>query len=807
MSPIIRIKHDSVGLAAWGRAPKPLTAFFGREQETALALTLLRREDIRLLTLSGPGGVGKTRLAIKIAAEASDLFGDGVRFVSLASLTSDEYVLTTVAHALGLTVAGDATALDALIDHLRDFELLLIVDNVEHVLQGAAVLSDLLEGCPRLKILATSRTLLRLTGEQALPVPPLDLFDAGKRSCDDETCHSAAVALFVNRTQAVWPWFQLTPELAPVVAEICRHMDGLPLGIELAAAQVRVIAPAPLLERLRAHLPLPLSGPRDVPVRLRSVRGAVAWSYGLLTAEEQSLLRNISVFVDGFGLDAVGFFTSATGQDRGESDSPHDGDSVFERVVSLVDKSLVRQEPWDQESWAGEPRFSLLETIRGFALEQLTTSGSEVAVRDAHAAWCLRLAEEHHLTGYLPASQQALRRLEGEHANLRAALEWFDGRGDRERLLGMATALSRFWFLHGHFEEGRSWLERALRNQDDLEPLARARAQFGLGQFLYMRGERERGEDHIEQSVEVFRSSGEALLLTSALVWKSRFLLSHEDYDQAECVLQEALDVAATIPDPNVAESASVRVRAHLGVVAHERGDLITARARHESALQAYRKLNDDLGVIRSSRDLGDVACDQSDFAAGLAAYRECLGLLGKWGDPLVVVNALTGSALVAAAWGQPERAARLLGVADTAREQFRVGADLPSERAAHERAAALVRAAIGDAALSAAWQTGRGFSLTMAIAEVEAVTPPEDASQEEGRLAALGLTPREEEVLAFLIAGRSHRQIAEALSISVRTVEGHVAHLLAKLGVRTRAEAIKAATVAGLSSPGAAAS
>jgi predicted ATPase/DNA-binding CsgD family transcriptional regulator len=791
MTPPLRAMPEVADFASRGRVPKPLTPFFGRKQEASLAVSLLGRDDVRLLTLTGPGGVGKTRLAIKIADDASEMFGD-VRFVSLAAVASDDHVVPAIAHALGLVAAGETPVVDVLVGHLHDAELLLIVDNVEHVVQGAAVLGDLLEVCPRLKILATSRTLLRLAGEQALPVPPLDLLDANRHSSYEDIAQSAAVSLFVNRARAALPSFDLTEELAPVVAEICRHMDGLPLGIELAAAQVRVIAPVQLLERLRAHLPLPLAGPRDVPMRLRTVRDAVAWSYGLLTDEERRLFHSLGVCVDGFGLDAVAALNGTT------------SDAIFEGVVALVDKSLVRQESWEGEPWMGEPRYSMLETIRAYALEQLIASGDVDQTHDALAAWCLRLVEEMRYTSYLPSGQQGLRRLEVEHANLRTALDWFDRRDDHDRLLRMATALGRFWFLHGHYEEGRSWLERALRDSSSIAPSARAWAKFELGQLDYAWGERVRGAALIEQSVDTARADGDVVLLTTALISQSRFFVSHQEYDQAEAVLREALSEAVTIPVPGIAASAVVRVKAHLGVVAHERGDLATARAWHEEATHEYRELGDVLGTIRGLRDIGDVACDQHDFAAALDAYRECLVLLGKWGDPFVVVNAFTGSALIAAEWRQPEPAARLLGAADAAREQFRVNVNLPSERALQERAAALIRAAIGESAFRTAWQIGRRLSLAAAIAEVRAVKPPMDAAPRGGRLSVLGLSPREEEVLNCLVAGQSDRQIAAVLSISVRTVEGHVGHLLGKLGVRTRAEAVKAANAASLPGSGA---
>jgi predicted ATPase/DNA-binding CsgD family transcriptional regulator len=787
--------------------PAPLTPLVGREREAVLAISLLRREEVRLITLTGPAGVGKTRLAIRVAAEASDAFADGVRFVPLAALPDAGLVATTIAREFGLVEAGGTPVPDRLVAALRDAELLLVLDNFEHLLAAAPLLTDLLAGCPLLKILTTSRALLRLAGERALPVPPLDLPDPEASQSLEHLSRSAAVQLFVDRAQAVDPAFALTAVTAPLVAEICRLLDGLPLAIELAAAQVSVLPPAVLRARIEARLPLPVISPRDAPARLRSVRDAVAWSYGLLSIEEQALFRRFGVFVGGFGLDAAEFVgglraerRAGTGEGTSSAGSVPSVDSVFDGLVSLVDRSLVRQEPWEDE-----PRFSMLETVRGFALEQLAESGEADAVSGAHAAWCLDLAEGSSLATTLPGSDRQLRLLEAEHANLRAALEWLDRRGDDEHLLRLAAALGGFWYAHSHFVEGRRWLERALERTSDGAPgvatHARARALVELGHLLLVLGETARLEALISGSVAVLREHGDAVWATRALIWQGWIATQRGDHDRAERVLKEALGLAATIADPVVAATAKGHALANFGVAAHGRGDLDTARARHEEALRTHRAHGNTIGVIHSLRDLGDVARDQGDYGGSVAFYRECLALLDERDDLNVVVDALQGAALAAASWGQPDRAGRLLGAAEVVREQLGIAIALPTDRAAHERTVASVRAALGDDGLRRAWAVGRGLPLAAAIAEVQALAPPVAAERTDDR-AGIKLSPREVEVLRLIEAGRSDREIAAALFISVRTAETHVARLLAKLGVRTRGEAVKAALAAGLTIP-----
>jgi non-specific serine/threonine protein kinase len=768
-----------------------LTSFIGRRHETALAVSLLRRKEVRLLTLIGAGGVGKTRLAINVAKELVDTFADGVRFITLATVPDTEAFFSTIARSLGIPGTGETSIASAVAIALEDTELLLVLDNFEHLLDAAPFVVQVLGACPGLKILATSRTRLRVSGEQVLPVPPLDLPAPEVDHLLEPLSQSAAVQLFVGRAQAAALNFQLTEANGPLIAEICRRLDGLPLAIELAAGQSSILPPVSLLARIQTHLPLPFSGPRDAPARQQTVRDTVAWSYNLLTIEQQQLLRSLGVFVGGFELDAVEYFRQLLGIGiREDGVTPAEisvpTDWSFAAVASLLDASLLHQ-----ESWEPKPRFTMLETIRGFALERLANEREKDIVRNAHANWCLALAEQASITILRPEGQQELRRLELEQANLRAALEWFDQQEDRDRLLRLAAALGRVWYGLGQFDEGRRWLERALLYPEGSVSLPRAQALAELSRFHYVLGDRVRGEQLITESISLLRGQADRLSLMSALAWKGWISIQRGESAIAIQDLEEALRLASAIPDPIIAASATGRALANLGVAAHEGGELDEARARHEEALRIRRDHRDVLGTAHSLVDLGSVAVDQGRHAEALAYFREALTLLDKLGYPLLVVNALVGSALVAVAWGQAERAARLLGKSEAEREHFHVAVDLPTERAALARAEASARKALGTQRLRVAWSAGRDLSLSEAMHEVQAIEPPTRNPAVIDPLAP-GLSTREQEVLRLLIDGRSDREIAALLFISVRTAEGHVARILSKLGVSTRAEAAK---------------
>lgn len=620
-----------------------LTSLVGREQEVASAGALLRRPEVRLLTMVGTAGVGKTRLALQVAFDLVDDFPEGVFFVALAPIRDPELVVSTVAQTLGLRAMGGPSFLNQLKTYLRDRRCLLILDNFEQVVNAAPQLPELLRACPDVKMLVTSREVLHLRAEHQFSVPPLALPDRKQLADAEALAHVAAVELFMQRSQSISPDFHLMPDNAAAIAEICLRLDGLPLAIELAAARIKVLPPQALLARLDHRLQVLTGGARDLPERQRTLRGTIAWSYELLPVDEQRLFRRLSVFVGGCTLEAVEAVSSMV------SDS---GVNVLEEVASFVDRSLLQQIAHEGE----EPRFAMLETIREYGLEALTAHGEIENIQLAHAYYYLNLVEEAepHFGG--PEEFLWLERLARELDNLRAAQKCLLERGEGEKVLRLSGALWRFWETRNrytelrvnltysatmikskwqsretrhHFSEDRAFLERALVESEGEATGTRAKALVPAAFFAYWEADLDLAQERGKESLALYRQLGDQPGMASALELLGTVAWVRNDFAPVRALLEESAALYTKSGDRQRA-LRSLRV---LAIMMSLQGDYSSARVLFEEIVAANRKLGSKRDLAHALLRLIWVLILQGDVMAARPILEECLALFEQVED------------------------------------------------------------------------------------------------------------------------------------------------------------------------------
>ncbi|MGH2427254.1 MAG: ATP-binding protein, partial [bacterium] len=758
--------------------PQP-TPLIGREAELEQTRAALFDAGVRLLTLTGPGGTGKTRLALQLAAQVIDRFRHGAFFVPLAHISDPEMVVPSVAQALGVNETPGHPLLHNLQEYLRDKQTLLLLDNLEQLQQLSFVVDRLLAASVELKIIATSRERLRLSWEHEFPVPMLEVPEQWKGDLD-ALSRNSAVALFVNRCRFVQRDFSLTPENAEAVATICARLEGLPLAIELAAARIKILSPQEIATRLDDQLRLLRGGPRDAPERHQSLQAAISWSYALLAPEEQRLFRRLAVFRGGFALESA----EAIGDD--------DQIDMLDGLSSLVDKSLLRR----IGAPGGATRFLMLETIREYGVERLAAEDELSEIRTAHARHFADLADhvEEHLIG--PEEEDWMQRLGRDLENLRAAVEWSLQSEDRSAAARLAIGFGWLMYLRGYLTEGRARVSQIQDKVGD-EPQLRARLMFPAGVLAWSLGDFDKAQGWLEGALRLFLEHGDAKRQAGVSAFLGHVARSCGRIDEANRLHHTALETYRSIGN----EKGVAWALYDLGLAARDRGQDDEARALHGQSLALFRKLGYRWGMAWALWNLGVVAHRRGDDAAARDHFRESLELYRVLDDRRGIAQCLEGFAAVSFVAGRPAEATRLLAAADTLRTGL--GAPLAvSDRREYDRILEGLKAALNSAEFDEEWRIGRTLDLDAAI-HITLVTPSTQspAARQTGKVRET-LTPREREVATLVARGLSNRDIAAKLGVAERTAISHVEHIMNKLGLHSRAQIAAWAVRQGLDIP-----
>jgi predicted ATPase/DNA-binding CsgD family transcriptional regulator/Tfp pilus assembly protein PilF len=747
---------------------------------------VLRREEVRLLSLTGPAGVGKTRLAIEAGTQVSDDFAQGVVFVDLSPISDPTHVPQALARGADLQDVESPRLPERLLAYLRERNSLVILDNFEQLLSAAAWLADLLAECPSVTLLVTSRAALRLRWEQTYRVQPLGLPDPDHLAPVEDLARIPAVALFVERARAIDSKFALGEGNAQEVAEICVRLDGLPLAIELAAARTSVLSPQMILDRLGHRLSLLQWEARDLPARQRTLRSAIGWSYDLLDEQEQALYRRLGVFAAGFTVDAAQAVTSSGGEEAGHKPV---SEEMLNNLASLVENSLVQVEGWE----AQEARYRLLESVREYALEQLQVRGEVETARRAHALHFLDLAERAGPELFGREQRAWFLRLEAEQDNLRAALRWLSWRGEHALALRLAATLGYFWSVRGHYSEGRRILAESVGRTPGgaTDPRTRALALSWLGVLLLVQGEMRQARVVLEDALAVARSADDPRSVTVSLVCLGICARLSGEWEKSTPLLEEALANSREAGDA----WGTARALQELGAVAIYARDYGRAQRLLEEASAGYHRIGDERALAEALLWLVMAVKEQGEASRAAALVRQAFAINRRLRDlRLVTIGAEAVLWLVGEA-ADPERVTRLMGMNEALRHVMGFARSV-WEHALGAPAIVALGARLGEERVAAARTEGYAYSPEqVAELSLEVLDEADEAGPRRAESGADNrhgvLSPRESEVLRLVAEGLSNREIAGRLFVTERTVRSHLSSIFGKLGADNRTQAV----------------